>query len=343
MKNITNEPIDIFLPWVDDSDEVWRKEKDYYAEKLEDSRRSSNSSVRFESWDNLHYLFRGIEECMPWVRKIFFVTYGHIPSFLNINHPKIEIVNHKDYIPSEYLPTYNASTIEMNAHRIKGMSENFILFNDDCFPLQYMKPEYFFKNNQVCDEAIERIIAPTPRNNNIAQTMTHIYVNDMFVINKYFKKREVQKKHFFKWYNIKYGKMLMRTISLHHYYDFDNFSNPHMPHSMKKSTFEKVWKVEPKTLDIASRNRFRNYTDLNQYVVRYWQLCEGDFYPRRSKGKYYSVSENNYKKIADDIKHSKHNMICLNENNELDNWEDIKQEINRSFEARFPNKSSFER
>ena len=47
-----------------------------------------------------------------------------------------------------------------NSEEIDELSENFILFNDDVFPIKKIKPEYFFYKNKVCDEAIERIFAP---------------------------------------------------------------------------------------------------------------------------------------------------------------------------------------
>ena len=55
---------------------------------------------------------------MPWINQIVFVTYGHLPQFLKENHPKLKIIRHADYIPEEYLPTFNSNTIEMNFYKI---------------------------------------------------------------------------------------------------------------------------------------------------------------------------------------------------------------------------------
>ena len=71
------------------------------------------------------------------------MTWGHIPQFLKTNHSKIRILRHEDYIPKQYLPTFNSNTIEMNYHRIRDLSENFIIFNDDTFPLQPIEETYF--------------------------------------------------------------------------------------------------------------------------------------------------------------------------------------------------------
>ena len=56
-------------------------------------------------------------------------------------YPTIEVeVKTEEFIPKEYLPTFNSNVIEMNLHRIENLSEKFILFNDDLFILRKIKP-----------------------------------------------------------------------------------------------------------------------------------------------------------------------------------------------------------
>ena len=111
----------------------------------------------------MRYWFRGIEKFMPFVNKIFFVTWGHIPEWLNTDNEKLVIVNHRDYIPEKYLPTYNSNVIEMNFHRIKDLSECFVNFNDDMFITDYVTEDYFFKKGSILielkqyEEAIESL------------------------------------------------------------------------------------------------------------------------------------------------------------------------------------------
>ena len=59
--------------------------------------------------------------------------------WLNTKHPKLNIVCHEDFIPQKFLPTFNSHTIEWNFHRIPGLTEQFVYFNDDMFLL---KPVY---------------------------------------------------------------------------------------------------------------------------------------------------------------------------------------------------------
>ncbi len=337
-----NHDIDIIITWVDGSDPAWVREKEEWRKKTAGVESKSDSNIRFESWDNLQYWFRAVERFMPWFRNIVFVTYGHVPTFLNIRHPRLRIVKHSDYIPEKYLPTFNSNTIEMNFHRISQLAENFILFNDDFLPLQPIEETYYFKNGKVCDEAVENIIT-TAAFGSVSNMARYTQVNNMFIINKYFKKRDVQEKDWDKWYCEDYGALLERTKSLQYWYDFPGFYDPHMASAMKKSVLANLWEIEGDMLDRASRNRFRAYSDVTQYLIRYWQLCMGDFYPRKTLGKLCFVDMGNYREIAQEIAARKWQMVSLNENCTTEEFLVIKKEINKAFEQILPDKSSFER
>lgn len=336
-----NDKIDIVLPWVDGADPEWLAEKEKWYTKLHPDEKS-NSNIRFESWDNLQYWFRAIEKFMPWVNKIFFITYGHLPEFLNVNHPKLRIVKHAEYIPKEYLPTFNSNVIEMNLHRIEDLSENFLLFNDDLFPLQPIEETYYFKDNIVCDEAVEGQIIPTDIGV-LSNWAKYVQINNMVVINRHFKKRDVQEKNWDKWYCEDYGELLERTKVLSYWYDFAAFRDPHMANAMKKSTLEHLWEIETETLHKTSSNRFRDYSDVSQYLIRYWQLCMGNFNPRHTKGKSYLVTTKNYLEIANVIAKQGLQMVSLNESCTPEEFVVIRECVNKALEKILPEKSKFER
>jgi hypothetical protein len=69
------------------------------------------------------------------------------PSWL-ADHPKISIVSHKDIFPdASVLPTFNSHAIESCLHRIEGLSENFLYFNDDVFlGRETAEDDYFTMN-----------------------------------------------------------------------------------------------------------------------------------------------------------------------------------------------------
>lgn len=336
-----NDKIDIVIPWVDGSDFVWLEEKKKWYKKIKPDYKF-NSNIRYQSWDNMQYWFRAIEKFMPWVNKIFFITWGHLPHFIDVNNPKLVIVNHRDYIPEKYLPTFNVNTIELNIHRIEELSENIIYFNDDTFPLIPINEEYYFKDNIVCDEAIETPIIPM-LNGEIAQYTWNMRALDIAIINSHFNKRIVQTKYYDKWFSNEYGELLERNKSLSYWDNFVGFRDPHVPVAFKKSTFKKIWQEEYELLDKACSTKFRNFECINQWLVRYWQLCEGNFIPRKTLGKSFTVKIDNCHDIGNVIRHQKQQMICLNEDCNEEEFEIIKKIINDSLKTLFPIKSTFEK
>lgn len=335
-----NQPIDLVIPWVDGSDPKWRRQRDRYS-KDAGQENNANTEIRYQSWDNLNYWFRAIEECMPWFHSIFLITWKHVPDFLIINHPKLRIIKHEDYIPEKYLPTFNSDTIEMNLHRIKDLSENFILFNDDLFPLQKISENYYFRDDKPCDQAVESPIMPVDIGD-LSRWSCMVKTNDLLIINKHFKKREVQHKNFRGWFNLRYGERIKRNIGLHYWNNFVGFHDPHMANALKKSILAKIWELEPELLDNGSLNRFRGATDISQYLVRYWQLCEGIFYPRKTMGKPFTVTVDNCREIAHGMRQRKWQMISLSEKGTVEEFQIIKQVVNSALEDLYPQRSSFE-
>ena len=232
------EKIDFVIAWVDGGDPEWLKEKAKYDDTVDITQDAIDA--RYRDWDNLQYWFRAVEKYAPWVNKIHFLTWGHIPEWLDTSNPKLHIVNHKDYIPAEYLPTFNSHTIELNMHRIPGLSEQFVYFNDDMFLTNYVKETDFFVNGLPCDTfALDAIYFEK----NSAGAYNG---NDMEIINKHFKKDEMQTKFFWsKWFKLRYGfKNLYRTFVLSKWHWFPGFHYDHLPSSFLKSTLEEVWDKE---------------------------------------------------------------------------------------------------
>lgn len=323
--------IDFVIDWVDGSDEEWNSIRNRYNNNGGDTR-----DVRFRDWDLLPYWFRSVEKNAPWVNKIYFVTFGHIPEWLNINHPKIQIINHKDYIPNNFLPTFNSNAIELLINRIPNLSENFVFFNDDFYINDEVKPSDFFDNNGMPLDS--GILSPQiPQINSI----THITTNNMEIINKYFSREDVLK-HIFKFVNFRYGIQNIKTLATLPWHVLLGFHDLHMPISFRKSTFEYVWNLEKDSLQKTLLNKFRTNEDYSIWLYRYFQIMMGEFTPRRkSIGKYYNISNDN-KIIIDDIKNSNHKLIVLNDQ-EVDDFENIKNELSDAFRARYPLKSGFEK
>lgn len=333
MKITNTQQIDFVIPWVDGGDSEWIRQKNLYSGRKaseEDAR-----EIRFRDWGTLRYWFRGVEKFSPWVNRIHFITWGHLPEWLNTEHPKIHIVNHKDYIPEEYLPTFSSHTIELNMHRIPGLSEHFVYFNDDIFILKPLVETDFFIDGQPCDLCVANAI--TPR----LGEFSPILLQTTSYINKHFNKRENLRKNFWKWYSPKYGKLLIRTLCLTPWTFHTGFYNLHIATSYKKQTLEAVWHEEPEILHQTCMHRFRNDLDVNQYIFRYWQLASGDFVPQKNLGKYANMSEDN-SRIFNMIKKQKAKILCINDKDDIVDFEGEKSKLISAFETILPDKSMFE-
>jgi hypothetical protein len=324
--------IDFVITWVDGNNPIWLKEFDKYSPNLG---QVDVDKRRYRSWDNLQYWFRGVEKFAPWVNKIHFVTCGHIPEWLNTEHPKLNIVRHEDYIPKENLPVFNSHPIEINLHRIKGLAEKFVYFNDDFFITNNIKPSRFFKKNLPRDIAVSNVLD--------LSGIEHILANNLSLINKHFSKHEILKTNFFKWFNLKYKRHNLKTIFLLPWKQVTGFFDPHQAQPFLKSTFNEVWNLEKDILNITSRSKFRSQFDVSQYLFRYWQLMSGKFEPVDISDSKLLVLHN----LQDCAEFSsiltQYNLIFLNDEIDDDNdFNKYKNIINQSFSKILPDKSSFE-
>ncbi len=335
-----NEKIDIVIPWVDGNDEEWIKEKNIYCKK----NNIKVSDSRYRDWGLLKYWFRGIEKFAPWVNKIYFVTWGHIPNWLNIENSKLVVVKHSDYMPKEYLPTFNSNTILMNLHRIKDLSENFIVFNDDFYIINKTVPTDFFIDNMPCDNIALNVHCPKKSNN-----IQNICFNDTAIINEYFNFRKTFKKNKRLWFNIHNGKEILRTLALMKCPRYPGFYYHHMPQGYKKSYFEKVWELENNYLDKVSKNKFRTTEDVNEWLIKDWQIVEGNITIRKKKiGKPFFMQDSLMPKQGEEIvsfiKNQKKKCIAINDG--LFTGEKCLQyipNIVKAFDSILPEKSSFEK
>lgn len=327
--------IDAVMIWVDGSDLEWQREKIKYSDNQEAVRIGIN---RYRDWGLLRYWFRGIEKFAPWVNNVYFITCGHYPKWLNLNHPKLKFLSHREYIPSEYLPTFSSHPIELNLHRIKDLSDKFIYFNDDTFVINLLKKEDFFIGNK------PRLTAGCDANytENYDDTFAHIILNDMGIINKYFDKQKVIRKNIFKWINMNYDiKTITKTLSLMPFNRFSSMAIPHIPIPILKSTIEELWKKEGKILDKVSKNKFRSKDDVNQHLFSFYDIARNNFEPANKKlGKYYDIRDN-LGNITETIKSQKYKMICFSDDNSID-FKKCRDEIEKAFIEILPDKSEFE-
>ncbi|MBC7307971.1 MAG: Stealth CR1 domain-containing protein, partial [Dietzia sp.] len=154
-------PVDVVYLWVDGEDPAWqqrfaatkqRLETGNPAQVEEDAKDEANDESvavwRFRDRDELRHSLRSLELYLPWVRHIYLVTDRQRPHWLREDDPRITVVDHSEIFadPSD-LPCFNSHAIGARVHHIPGLSEHYILMNDDLFFNAPLIPEHFFLGN----------------------------------------------------------------------------------------------------------------------------------------------------------------------------------------------------
>lgn len=327
--------IDFVITWVDMNDPKWKEEFAKYSNKTENTK-NGVSDARFRDYGFLKYWFRGVEKFAPWVRKIHFVTSGQKPDWLDENNPKINLVNHKDYIPEQYLPTYNSVVIERYLHKIPDLAEHFVYFNDDFYIINHITEERFFRNDLPCDIAVFQY--------NPSWSQWYIRIkNNIRIINKHFNKNEVMTRDHNKWFHKSYGARARWNYLLKPYNKFITLRTPHNAQPYLKKTFEEVWAVAGEELTETSANRFRALNDLTPELFRTWQICKGNFEPYNTyKDTKMFPLMIKAQKAEEAIRNQAYSLICLNDNIHIRNYEQVMNNIKQAFETILPEKSVFE-
>ena len=329
--------IDFVITWGSNDDPEWRKLFEYYSAKA--GRTVDSSVYRYRSWDMLHFLFRGIDKFAPWVHKVYFITNANPPKWMNTKHPKLVVLNDKDVVPSQYMPTFSCFPIEFNFHRIEGLSEKFVYFCDDMFILDDVLPTHFFKKGLPCDIGIMSAINHWRPN---------VYDSCCFManalVNKYFEKGKVVKEDVFKWFPLAQPKVVLTNLRYVRLPHFPGFALNHLPQIYLKKTYEEIWQYCKEDLERTCSSKFRSFGDVSPTLIRYWQLASGNFTPCNvyKYGRAFYLNDENISESVDCIIHQKKRLVCLNDGEHVAHFEDYKERLLRAFEQIFPDKCSFE-
>lgn len=139
--------IDMVIPYVDNTDKVWQKVyTDYCIRTNQKSRITDIHCDRYEDIGLINFQLKLINKNMPWINTIYLLLMNQeqAPKDLPSN---VKIIYHAQFIPQEYLPTFNSTTIEMFLWNLPNVSEHFIYANDDMLPMKPLKPSDFFTDN----------------------------------------------------------------------------------------------------------------------------------------------------------------------------------------------------
>lgn len=293
--------MDVVITYVNGNDPVWKQDYEKY----------TNVPVmqkRFRDWGTLKYLLRGIENRMPFVRNVYLVVShpSQVPEW--VDRKNLKIVLHRDIIPEEFLPTFNCNPIEMHLHRIPGLDEEYLYFNDDMFPVGDCKPEDFFRNGRPVIGYYRHFIAG------------NMYKKICRNSDRLARKALGLKPSFF-------------------------FTRPqHICSPMLKSQCEELYSMVEEHVRRTSASRTRTENDLNQYLFLDYMNYKGMVIREKISNKHFSVSVASPESLEAFLRKPDRNLVCINDVHLSESrYEALHDAILNAFESVFPIKSKYEK
>ena len=291
--------MDVVITYVDGFDTLWQK--DY-----EENTNIPILEKRFRDWGTLRYLLRGIEVNMPFINNVYLVVAreSQVPKW--INRDNVKVVLHSDIIPQEFLPTFNCNPIELHLHRIEGLDEYYVYFNDDVFPLKKCEPTDFFVDGK-----------------GQLGMARHLLSVDMF--KKICRNSDRVAR-----------KALGKKPSL-------IFLRPqHVCTPMIKSQCHELYKLVEEDIR-ASITKTRTANNISQYVYLNYMYLNGYLENRRLSKRHFSLGITSTEKLRKFLLNPTKTFTCLNDVQlSEERYEELRKVVLDAFETLFPNKSKYE-
>ena len=143
----------------------------------------------------------------------------------------------------------------------------------------------------------------------------------------------------FKFFNLKYGYLILKNILLLPW-RITGYYNQHIPVPIKKSTLAHLWDIEEDIFVQTSKHRFRDYnTDINQYLLYYWQIESNEFLPS-SKNFGKSISITDIDELPKLLLKKRTKLLCVNDDMAM--TENDLNKFSKILSDRYPEKSQFE-
>lgn len=292
--------MDAVITYVDGNDPVWKQ----------DYEKTTNVPImekRFRDWGTLKYLLRGIETKMPFIRNVYLVVShpSQVPQW--VDPDQLKIVLHKDIIPVEFLPTFNCNPIEMHLHRIPGLDEEFIYFNDDMFPVGNCRATDFFRDGRP-----------------VIGYYRHLFAYGMY--------KKICRNS---------DRLARRALGLKPSFFFTR--PQHICSPMLRSQCEELYvKVEDEVRK-TSAARTRTEENLNQYLFLDYMNYKGMVIREKISNKHFSVAVASPESLRDFLHAPTRNLVCINDVRlSEERYEKLRGAILDAFESTFPEKSRFE-
>lgn len=298
----TPNSVDAVITWVDGSDPSLRKKQELFF-PLSDGH-GPTSKTRFASSGEVKWCVASILKFGKFFRNIFIITDNQTPEILSQlervfkkeDLKKIRIVDHKEIFRGyeEYLPVFNSVAIETMIHRIVGLSEQFVYFNDDVFLMKESQPDDFF----IDSKAVLRCRIRSDITYNIIRRFETCWRRGR---SDFFSSRGVQ-------YNA------AKIAGLHGKY----LRHDHTPHPINARLLQDFYKRNPEAILANIQYRVRDYRQYDPIALSYCLsyndkslVVDDESYFFAQFGKRSGDVEKNFARKFDDLRSKDYLYCCL--------------------------------
>ena len=293
--------MDAVITYVDGNDPVSKR----------DYEKTTNDPVmqkRFRDWGTLKYLLRGIESRMPFIGNVYLVVSHPSQVPVWVNQEQLKIVLHKDIIPEEFLPTFNCNPIEMHLHRIPGLDEQYLYFNDDMFPVGDCKSEDFFRDGKA-----------------VIGYYRHLFASGMY--------KKICRNS---------DRLARKALGMK---PSCFFTRPqHICSPMLRSQCEELYARVENDIRKTSATRTRTEENLNQYLFLDYMNYKGLVLHDKISNKHFSVAVASAESLRSFLNKPTRNLVCINDVHlSEERYETLRRAIIDAFESAFPVKSKYEK
>ena len=308
-------PVDLVILWVDGSDPAFAKSRQQWATCLGCGAAEANHEARFIQQDELRYVFRSVEQNLSWVSRVVLVTNGQVPSWLNLSHPKLRVLFHDEFMPAEVLPTFNSCAIEAALPLWEGLSEHFLLANDDMFVFRKTARKFFFPT--VCQVNNYRNFSAVPLNYQASLYRKQLWSTYLL---------------------LKKERLSLSPEEFVHYEPHHNID------AYLKSICRKTWQTFLQPLTQTVQHRFRSPQDVSRYIFAAMSVLAGKgkwkktykIHHWKSSSCVFELGQN----YAAGIQRFRPHLVCLNDS---ESASEVDRARLRKFLAQvFTHKSSYE-
>ncbi|MQM28426.1 stealth family protein [Glycomyces albidus] len=310
-------PVDAVYMWVDGDDPAWAAERARYLGGDAAEHAHLGGASRYTSRDELKYSLRSLHAFAPFIRHVYIVTAGQTPDWLDTGHDGVTVVDHAEiFADPSALPVFSSHAIATQLHHIEGLSDHYLVLNDDLFFGQPSQAERFFHANGIAQLPFSPLqiglgaVRPEDSAPNSAGKNVRALLEPDF------------------------GRFITRKFK-------------HIPHPQLRPVLYELEKRYADAVDATSRSRFRDPRDIEFAAMlhHHYAMLTGRAVPGRSKLHYVDIYDPAApERLAGILAARDGEFFCLNEVEPVPEREaEVRAMVRGFLEAYFPFPSPYER